>query len=585
MSAFYDLASLVVVPSGYKTSKVYAQKPLTTDGQLAFTRSTTATRVGPDGLIEKVRTNLLPYSQDFSTAAWAAEGTMSETFSQTDPNGGTTAVLVSSGTSGNGYYYHNITCVANVPNTFSIYIKGNASGSVSIRIDDSTTAPQFDINYTTSWQRFSVTRTPDQTGCTFVVGGFSTWDIGENLSFAFAQHETGDIATDYIATTSAAVSVGPLANVPRLDYLGSSCPRLILEPQRTNAITFSEAFDNAAYTKGTNVAVTSNTATSPSGYQDADTLANSGSSSVFLFQYVVSLTAQTVTASVFAKKNTNKYLGISLTGDNSSSSRYQAIFDLETGAFAQAKNSTTPLTGQSYKIENYGNGWYRCSVTATFAISAKPFVVLQNSNILSTNFSSSTLDWSDATIGSIYIFGMQAEGASYGTSYIPTLGAAVTRGADAASKTGISSLIGQTEGTIYWEGKVGSNNSEVYVFLQNTLGSGITDSIFIQRASGVGVAFNIYDSTTQVVNISGGTYTIGQTLKIAAAYKLNDVVLYVNGVQIGTDTSAAIPATTSMQLGVYPALPTTELYMSDNVKQTLLFPTRLSNSDLAALTA
>jgi hypothetical protein len=50
---FYDLASLVVVPSGYKSGKIYAQKPLTTDGQLTFTRSNdTATRVGPDGLIE-----------------------------------------------------------------------------------------------------------------------------------------------------------------------------------------------------------------------------------------------------------------------------------------------------------------------------------------------------------------------------------------------------------------------------------------------------------------------------------------------------------------------------------------------------
>ena len=55
---FYDLASLVVVPSGYKASKVYAQKPLTTDGQLAFTRSTTATRVNSAGLIESVAINV-----------------------------------------------------------------------------------------------------------------------------------------------------------------------------------------------------------------------------------------------------------------------------------------------------------------------------------------------------------------------------------------------------------------------------------------------------------------------------------------------------------------------------------------------
>jgi hypothetical protein len=54
MSAFYDLASLVVVPSGYKSGKIYAQKPLTTDGQLTFSRASTATRVNASGLIETV---------------------------------------------------------------------------------------------------------------------------------------------------------------------------------------------------------------------------------------------------------------------------------------------------------------------------------------------------------------------------------------------------------------------------------------------------------------------------------------------------------------------------------------------------
>jgi len=55
---FYDLASLVVVPSGYKASKVYAQKPLTTDGQLTFSRASTATRVNASGLIETVSSNV-----------------------------------------------------------------------------------------------------------------------------------------------------------------------------------------------------------------------------------------------------------------------------------------------------------------------------------------------------------------------------------------------------------------------------------------------------------------------------------------------------------------------------------------------
>jgi hypothetical protein len=64
MSQFYDQASLVMVPSGYKTGKVYSQKPLSTDGELTFTRASSATRVGPDGLIEKVRTNLILQSRN-----------------------------------------------------------------------------------------------------------------------------------------------------------------------------------------------------------------------------------------------------------------------------------------------------------------------------------------------------------------------------------------------------------------------------------------------------------------------------------------------------------------------------------------
>jgi hypothetical protein len=56
--SFFSEASLAMIPSGYKTSKVYSAIPTSGDGDLTFSRSNdTATRVGPDGLIEKVRTN------------------------------------------------------------------------------------------------------------------------------------------------------------------------------------------------------------------------------------------------------------------------------------------------------------------------------------------------------------------------------------------------------------------------------------------------------------------------------------------------------------------------------------------------
>jgi hypothetical protein len=48
MSSFYEDASLVMIPSGYKTSKVYSAKPTDGAGDLVFTRSNdTATRVRP----------------------------------------------------------------------------------------------------------------------------------------------------------------------------------------------------------------------------------------------------------------------------------------------------------------------------------------------------------------------------------------------------------------------------------------------------------------------------------------------------------------------------------------------------------
>ena len=58
-------------------------------------------------------------------------------------------------------------------------------------------------------------------------------------------------------------------DTPRLDYSDSSCPSLLLEPQRTNLITYSEDFSNSAYSK-TMCTVTANQAISPDGTQNAD---------------------------------------------------------------------------------------------------------------------------------------------------------------------------------------------------------------------------------------------------------------------------------------------------------------------------
>jgi hypothetical protein len=121
------------------------------------------------------------------------------------------------------------------------------------------------------WYRCSVTYNATSTIVRVIVADSSSSSSGTsgNILIQSAQVETGDIATDYIATTTAAVSVGPVANVPRLDYLDSSSPRLLLEPQRTNLNTYSEDISQAQYGKN-RCTVSANGVVSPDGYTNAD---------------------------------------------------------------------------------------------------------------------------------------------------------------------------------------------------------------------------------------------------------------------------------------------------------------------------
>jgi len=91
MSSFYEDASLVVIPSGYKTSKIYAEKPTDGSGDLTFTRASGATRVASNGLIEKVRTNLVLQSQAMENASWSNFAITVSANSDTAPDGTLTA--------------------------------------------------------------------------------------------------------------------------------------------------------------------------------------------------------------------------------------------------------------------------------------------------------------------------------------------------------------------------------------------------------------------------------------------------------------------------------------------------------------
>jgi hypothetical protein len=330
---------------------------------------------------------------------------------------------------------------------------------------------------------------------------------------------------------------------------------LLVEPQRTNLLWYSEQFDNLSYWTTYNASITANTTISPSGIQNADTITPSAPTGGDVYRLITLNGTYTATAYFKSGTATTARIGYS-NGD-------LAIYNLT--------NQTIVTTGSvTATIEDAGNGWYRCSLTTT--ITAGAFVAYS----------------SNGTTGqTIHLWGAQLELASYATSYIPTTSASVTRNADVVSKTGISSLIGQTEGTVFFDGiaDITNPNGAILIYLGSSDGSGAFDYSTYLKFSGNNLNLTVYSGGVNYVNsTSTQTYTNKQNIKVAFSYKNNDFVCYANGVQLFTDTTGVVSTNlSSIALGFYPPNIPFNQY-NGNINASALWKTRLTNTQLSQLT-
>jgi hypothetical protein len=494
----FDDASLVLIPSGYKNGKVYSVKPTDGTGDLTFTRASSATRVASDGLIEKVRTNLLLNSATFVT--------------QTVTVTGNTHTISFTGTG-------------------TIVITGTGSGTLV----GTGAANRVSLSFTA-------------TAGALILTGTGTVTL--------AQLETGDIATDYIPTTTAAVSVGPVSGLPRLDYLNSTCGKLLLEPQRSNLATYSEQFNNAAWSTQ-EINVTANAAIAPDGTQSADNIVPTAVTGTHQIFSAALVSSSQCAMSVFAKAN--GYSTFQMLDRASGSNG--AVFNLANGTVTNAGSGTGTITAM-------GNGWYRCTAVAT-TTGVRFYVPTSASNFTG-----------DGTSG-VLLWGCQMEAGAYATSYIPTLGASVTRVADAATKTGISSLIGQTEGTIFAEVDFDAAiNTEGYIFRIDV--SSFNDTVYVSRGGDKILTGGLRAGGSNIVQLQKTAFN--GVNKLAFAYKSGSFALYVNGTQVATSAATYTNGITydDIRIGGFSA---TTSNMSGGISQMLLFKTRLTNAQLAELTA
>ena len=379
-------------------------------------------------------------------------------------------------------------------------------------------------------------------------------------------------ATTATRVNSAGLIESVAINVPRLDYTLGSCPSILVEPQSTNLFLYSEQLDNVNWVS-LDTTITANATTSPDGNTTADKVIPSAvSSPKIIYQLFTTIAFQAYTATVYFKSAENTQAYIRFGGVTGSP---YIIYNLST----QAIVSTSGLTSNS--ITSMGNGWYKVSATVivTFLTTAVTLMMIPSTGytIGAQNLPVFT---GNGTNGG-FIWGAQFELGSSPTSYIPTTAATVTRNADVISKTGISSLIGPTEGTIYAEinNTLMTSYSTGYVM---RIFADASNEVWIRKESGSNKYTAKWRANSVDVYTESNISVLNGNNKIAIAYKTGNSAVYLNGTQIGTSASTGAFAVAPSQIGIGSS--STADFFNDRIELATVFPTRLTNAQLATLT-
>lgn len=395
-----------------------------------------------------------------------------------------------------------------------------------------------------------------------------SWGVKEGSLLGF-NDENGNykpIPFDFTRTTTATrVNRNGLieevqSGVPRIDFSNGD-GSLLLEPQRTNLESNSEllgTYSNA-------IIRLANNTTSPEGLINANKIVEAATTDRHeLYSDSIGFNGTTHTISFFAKADERRYISAFVGGNPATGG---ATFDLQTGTISQTSGGTTA------NVEDYGNGWYRCSFTTTYSITSQVYLCMRttDSNVGVESYTG------DGTSG-FYIWGLQVEAGSYATSYIPTSGSAVTRNQEDMD-TVFSNAI-STDG-----------NASYFIHLE---GSNYSSNMTSQGASfnftgGDYIAYNVNNSGYHRIraNIDGNANYYAtdvyktEEAKILTIINGTNIKVFVNGVEkkdetlVGTpDLASASGFTTSVSdaLGELP------------ITQIMLFSTALTDEEAIALT-
>jgi len=313
-------------------------------------------------------------------------------------------------------------------------------------------------------------------------------------------------------------------NYSLIDGVVSGCPSYLLEPNRTNLFQYSNDFSQSYWTKDGSSVLSG--FISPDGTTNAFKLVENVSNSLHRVGRATFSANVNRTLSFFAKKGERNY--ISLFENNVGSPTVKGvIFDLENGTFYNNNEGFY----FNVQIENYGNGWYRCSAYFQNGGLSVPSIGISADGLTNSY-------QGDGTSG-VYIFGAQLEEGLYTTSIMPSNGTAETRSAETANGAGDINTFNDSEGVLYAEIKAFTSQDTVEPNRYITLTNGTSNErIALLLGGNPNQLRAIIYSASQNINLSFSTTLtdVKQFNKLALKYKRGDHSFFLNGVKIGGST-------------------------------------------------
>ena len=386
------------------------------------------------------------------------------------------------------------------------------------------------------------------------LGGTSAGAVSRSASGTYTQQFTAG-GNQWVTLMADASFIGSVTNIsvqdltpiedtPRIDFLDDTDGHLLLEPASTNLFTYSEDFSQSDWTKN-DITVTLNSTTSPDGTNNATKLTSTADYAKITDTLTLSATTD-YTVSFYTKNIDAVNPKISIWDNDNSVSLLSQTYgsSLSTSEWVRIEGSFTTTSGTSIQVQIVRD--------------------LQDTE-------------------EMYIWGAQVEALSYATSYIPTAGTTVTRDAETCNSAGTSADFNSEEGVFYAEIAALADDS---TDRRITMSDGTTNNrmaIGFDNASNKIKYFLISSNSTQV-NADVSVSNITQFNKIAFKYKLNDFALWVNGVEVDTDTLGSTFSANTLSVLSFAGYSGTTQYFYGKCKAIKVYKEALSDAELIALT-